>query len=216
MSRLSIIGILLSVTSICCSTNHKSSKSKYFEGMLLLRHDFVDKTNKYDSVTLAVLAGKSSELYFKEGNFLTIIEGGITTRLLYRKDENKMYREKFTSDSAYWTNCNQPGEKYIKLLKTPKVEKILGIECDELKVVYENRTVSYFYNSDTLKVDPSWHADFTFYNENIYSREMKSLCLKTKIELKDFIIIETVTQIFSREIDDKQFNIPQKPLTEDK
>jgi len=215
MNSLLISSLILLFSSFLCSNEQNQTDFKYFEGTVVYETEFINKTNKYDSVTLAVIVGSSTTLFSKGGNFLTIIENGITTNLLYRKDENKLYREKFTSDSVYWTRCDQPGQKIMKFSITPKVENILGIDCDELKVYYENKTVSYYYNSDTLKINPNWHKNFTYYNEDFYSQKMKSISLKTKIDYEDFVFISTAVRFSYQNLDNKIFEIPKKPLVED-
>ena len=151
------------------SNAHKSFNTNYFEGTITYKGEFIRKTSKFDSTTLAFFAGESSTLYAKEGNFLMKVKRGFTVRFLYRKEENKFYREKFNSDSVYWTRCDQQGQKILKMTRRIKEEKILGIECDELKVYYENKTVSYYYNSDTLKANPAWFKYLTIDNENLVS-----------------------------------------------
>lgn len=193
----------------------KAQNPDYFEGTITYKGDFIRKTNKYDSIILKAFAGETSTIYVKEGNCLEIVDGGITTRLLYRKDMNRFYRERFNSDTVYWTRCDQPGQKILKLEKIPNVEKILGIDCDELKVYYENRTVTYYYNSNSLRTNPEWFKNSTSFNENIYSREMKSVNLKSIIEYKDFVIIQTAIKITRQVLDNSIFEILNKPLIED-
>ncbi|MEO7046138.1 MAG: hypothetical protein ABI091_12585 [Ferruginibacter sp.] len=214
MNNIIILSLIIILSNIAEPKEQKPSDTKYFEGIISYKSDFIKKTNKFDSATIALIAGRPNTFYTKEGNLLTTIENGITTRLLYRKDQNKFYREKFNSDSVYWTRCDQPGQKILKFTKISKVEKIMGIECDELKVYYENKTVSYYYNSDTLKLNPEWHKEFTFYNQDFYSQEMKSYYLKSVVELEDFISIETATKISTQKLSDNVFKIPNKPLVE--
>ncbi len=215
MNRLRLSTFLLFFGSIACSNEHKPPNPKYFEGTVTYKGDFIRKTDKYDSATLALLTVQTTTLYTKEGNYLVIVESGITTRLLYRNKENKVYRQRFNSDSVYWSRCDQPGQKILKIEKKSNVESILGIECDEFKVFYENRTVTCYYNPDTLKSNPDWYKNSTSYNENIYSSEMKSLNLKSVIEYKDFVIIQTAININGQKLDDTLFEIPKKPLVED-
>ena len=215
MNRLILSTFLLFFGSVSCSYEHIPHNPKYFEGTVTYKGDFTRKTEKYDSATLALLAGQTTTLYTKEGNYLVIVEGGITTRLLYRNKENKVYRQRLNSDSVYWSRCDQPGQKILKIEKKPNVESILGIECDEFKVSYENRTVTIYYNPDTLKSNPDWYKNSTSYNENIYSSEMKSLNLKTVIEYKDFVLTQTAIDINKHKLDDALFQIPKKPLVED-
>lgn len=211
---LSILLLLLS--NLYCTDGKEVANQTYFEGSITYKGDFVKKTDKYDSTTLALIAGLTTTLFVKDGKYLTVVESGITTQLLYRKDENTFYRQRFNSDTVYYTRANQPGQKILRFTKTPKVERILGIDCDELKVYYENKTVTYYYNSDTLRSNPDWFKNTTGYNENFYSQEMKAVNLKSVIEYKDFIVTQTATEIKSRKLDNKLFDIPEKPMIEDK
>ena len=99
----------------------------------------------------------------------------------------------------------------------PKKEKILGINCDELITYYANKTVSFYFNSDTLKINPDWYKSFTLSNKNLNTQKMKSLYLKYKIEYPDFIATVTATSILWQTIDNKIFSAPtNKILIEDK
>lgn len=216
---MNILRILIFVTLFCngsCSNRPTSEESGYFEGIVTYKGDFIRKTDEYDSATLASLAGGRTTLYAKEGNYLTEIEEGITTRMLYRKDENKAYRETFDSDSVYWAYCDGPRRKIINFVVNKNVEKILDIECDEFKVFYENRTVTYYYNSDTLKINPDWAKKSTSFNEDFYARRMKAIWLKIVIEYKDFVVSNTAIKIVPQRITNSIFEIPDKPLAEEK
>ena len=209
--RIIILGII--VTSFGFK-KPMLQNDKYFEGIVKYKQTFINKTNKYDSVTLSSLAGKSTNLYFKEGNFLITYDGCFTTRLLYREDKNKCYENRIQNDSTYWTNCDQPGQKILNYSITQKAKKVLGIECNELKVFYENRILCYYYNPDTLKINPEWHKQYTYYNENFFSEKMRSIYLELKIEYKDFIVTQTANSFYSKKLDESVFRIPNNPLVE--
>ena len=207
---------LLALTIFFLRSNRDLNHVEYFEGTITYRGDFLRLTNKYDSIILKAFAGGTTTLYVKDGNYLTVADKGITTRSLYRKNENIYYRARFNSDTVFWTRCDQTGQKILKFTKRAKVERILGIDCDELKVYYQNKTVTYYYNSDTLKANPDWYKKSTSYHENFYSREMKAVNLKSIIEYKDFVIIQTAVEIKQEKLDVSLFEVPNKPLLEDK
>jgi len=212
MNPLILSVFLFFISNISSPNKSTSSEAHYFEGTVTYTGGFIRKTDKYDSTTLALLAGNETILFFREGNYLAEMDNSITTRLLYRKDENKIYRERFNSDSVYWTPCDEPGQKILKFTKNKNVEKILDIDCDELKIIYENRTTSYYYNADTLKINPVWSKNSISMNEDFIAREMKSISLKIVIEYHDFILTATAVKIVAKKIDNSIFDIPNKPL----
>lgn len=214
------IKIILSLLVLCTvslsSTKQNKSTSNYFEGKISYKAEFVRKSNKYDSINLSKAIGKFSNYFFKEGNFLIKNNDAISFMTLYQMKDNKMYTEKVWSDSVFYVDCGKPGFKILRFTITPKKEIILGINCDELKVFYENKTVTNYYNSDTLKQDPSWHNKFTFYNEDFYSQKMKSLSLKFIIERPDYVVTYTAISFAYTKLNDSIFSVPKnKPLVEE-
>jgi hypothetical protein len=216
MNSIILSASLLFLFNIYCTDRDASNPKNYFEGTVKYKGDFLRKTNKYDSTTLALIVGNFSTVYVKEGDYLVTIDNGLTTRTLYRKRENKFYRERFNSDTVYWTRCDTPAPKIVKFTKRSKAENVLGIDCDELKIYYDNRTVTYYYNSDTLRSNPDWFKGATAYNENFSAQEMKSVSLKTVIEYTDFTATQTAIRITNQKLNNTLFDIPKKPLVEDK
>ncbi|MEO8149296.1 MAG: hypothetical protein ABI723_16745 [Bacteroidia bacterium] len=182
----------------------------------MYKNAYVIKTNKVDSAYLDKIFGKTADLYFKEGNFLEKYDGGFMLKQLYNKKENKTYIKRNQSDTLYWFDCGKAAQKMLKLEINPKKEKILGIDCDELVTYYNNKTVSFYFNSDTLKINPEWYKDFTLSNKNLTTQKMKAVYLKYKIEYPDFYFTVTATSISKQKIDDNIFSVPKdKILIED-
>ncbi|MBS3913648.1 MAG: hypothetical protein KG003_04065 [Bacteroidetes bacterium] len=202
---------------VACSSTQKTNDKEYFEGKIMYKNEFVIKTNKVDSAYLDKAFGKAANLYFKEGNYLELYDGGTMLEQLYLKQDNKTYVRKNQSDTLYWYDCGRPGQKMLKFEINPKKEKILGIDCDELVTYYPNKTVSFYFNSDTLRINPEWHRNFTAFNKNLNTQNMKAVYLKYKIEYPDFIATVTATTISRQQIDNKLFSVPKnKILIEDK
>jgi hypothetical protein len=202
---------------IACSPTKKTNDQVYFEGKILYKNEYIIKTNKVDSVYLDKIFGKTADLSFKEGNYLELYDGGFMLEQLYNKHDNKTYVKRNESDTLYWFDCGTQGQKMLKFEINPKRENILGIDCDELVTYYDNKTVSFYFNSDTLRINPEWYENFTTSNKNLNTQKMKAVYLKYKIEYADFIATVTATSITRQKIDDKSFSIPKnKILIEDK
>ena len=202
---------------IACSSTKKTNDQDYFEGKIMYKNEYIIKTNKVDSAYLDKIFGKTADLSFKEGNYLELYDGGFMLEQLYNKHDNKTYVKRNLSDTLYWFDCGTPGQKMLKFEINPKRENILGIECDELVTYYANKTVSFYFNSDTLRINPEWYKNFTTSNKNLNTQKMNAVYLKNKIEYADFIATVTATSITWQKIDDKLFSVPKnKILIEDK
>lgn len=199
----------------CSSPTTKNNA--FFEGRITYKNEYFVKTNHIDAAALEQQGGETAALYFKDGNYLEKYDSGYMLEQLYRQQENKIYIQFSNSDTLHWFSCSKPTQKMLRFEIHPKKETILGIPCDELITYYDNKTVSFYYNSDSLPANPEWYSNFTAYNKNVNARKMKAVYLKYKIERPDFIITVTATSISKQQIDDSIFSIPQgKVLIEDK
>jgi len=104
------------------------------------------------------------------------------------------------------------GQKILKFEIKPHSERILGIDCDELITYYENKTVSFYFNSDTLRINPNWYKNITALDKNINTQKMKAVYLKYKIEYTDLIASVAATSISRQMIDDKIFAVPKNKI----
>ena len=205
------------IVLIACSSHTATTDSKYFEGKLTFKNTYIIKTDKVDSTYLDKIFGKTAETFFKEGNYFEKYDGGFMLWQLYNRYENKTYTNQNQIDTLHWFSCKQPGQKILNTEINPKKEKILGIDCDELVIHYTNKTVYYYFNSDTLKINADWYKDFSYLNKNSNTQKMKSIYLQYKLEYPDFIATVTATSISWQIIDDKIFSAPtDKVLIEDK
>ena len=207
-----IILALILFLYVSNTSGQASKNTELFEGWIMFKHSFVNKTNKYDSLLLSRIAGEVSMHFVKDGNSLTNIQNGITTSIWYIKDENKYYRQRFNSDTLFWESCVGMPPDVLEITKTANIVEILGIKCDELKIKYANRTTRYYYNSDTLKIDPEWKNNCNSFNEYYVARVLRSIALSTIIEYEDFSIHLTAVAIANEKLNNDVFNLPNKPI----
>jgi hypothetical protein len=107
--------------------------------------------------------------------------------------------------------------KIIKFELNRNREKVLGINCDELIAYDDMKIMSYYFNSDTLRINPKWYKNYISFDRNIKAEKMKAICLKIKTEYPEFIFTTTAESISWQKIDDSVFSIPKhKVLIEDK
>jgi hypothetical protein len=202
---------------VLCSWENKNPKNNYFEGTVSYKINMIEKNSDADPTSLRNLYGKSSQLFFKEGDFLEKYQGGLITEELYRKQDNKMYFKRNYSNTLFWNDCGKPGDRILKFEFNPKKEKILGIDCDELKIYYNDKIISDYYNAAIFSINPDWSGNFILDGENEIDQKEKAVCLKHKIEYPGFTILITATSFTKQKINSNIFKIPPgEVLTENK
>jgi len=191
------------------------SATNYFEGWIKYKHDLILKNTNIDSMRLKEFVGSGSTLFFKEGNYLHKYNDGPIIQDSYRKEDNKAYFKLNKNDTTFWVDCGKQGDEILKFSFTPKKEKILGIDCDELIIYYKDKITSDYYNSDLFGINPDWFKNFILDGQNQIDQKEKAICLKHKTEYANFIIIETAVSFSKEKIDERIFKIsPNEILIE--
>lgn|ERR1700741_198138 len=205
-----LIFIVLIITA--CSNNPKTKSTKYFEGNIKYKIEYGLKTDKLTAGHLAKIFGKTANAYFKDGNIYETYDGGPIIEELYRITDNKNYvRYTASADTLKWVSCTLPGQEILSYEIKPKQQTVLGIVCDEYISQYKNKTVTYYFNADTLQLNPDWYKQFTLTNKNINTARTKSYYLKFKLDYSDFWVSFTAISINAQAVDSKMFDI--KPNT---
>ncbi|MBK7762076.1 MAG: hypothetical protein IPI46_01730 [Bacteroidetes bacterium] len=197
---------------LLCLPFLSNAEGKYFEGQILYKNSFVPSSSKYNANQLLKRFGNEATLYFKEGNYLEMYDSGLMREQRYDKTENRIYYSKDDSDTLHWFSASRQAQRILRSEIHPKKEVILGIECDELVNYYVDKTISLYYNSDTLQLNPEWFVNFNFANKNTNTEKMKSLYLKYKIEATDYTTIVTAVSIRPRPVDDNLFAVPESKI----
>ncbi len=197
------------------SFQNSVSDTNYFEGWIKYKHDLIVKNTDIDSMQLKEVVGSGSTLFFKEGNYLHKYNDGPIMQDSYRKEDNRAYFKMNKNDTIYWVDCRKQGDEILKFSFTPKKEKILGIDCDELIIYYKGKITTDYYNSDLFGINPDWFKNFIRDGQNQIDQKEKAICLKHKTEYANFIIMETAVSFSKEKIDERMFKItPNEILIE--
>jgi hypothetical protein len=205
---MKLMAFLILILS-ACSSNNKPTESSYFEGKIVYRISAESKSPKINAEELLKLSGDSSVFYFKEGNYRQFYDADGLLEEYYIQKDNRGYIKKNNSDSLFWYDRAKANGEIIKFVLNKKKEKILGIECDELITTYNNKTKTYYFNPDSLKINKDWFHDFNYTNKNFVTQQTGALFLKCKMEYPEVIFTITATSVSHEKVNDKMFEIPQ-------
>ena len=208
--NIAVFGLVL---IIACSSISKKNNPIYFEGKIEYKTSFISKVDNLDTSILHKLLGYTSTFYIKEGNYKQIYDMADLLEETHLKDDNKVFMKKNNTDTLFWYDCSKAGGKILKYEINQNKEMVLGIECNELITYYDNNKIeSFYYNSDTLKVNPEWYKNFNYLNKNFTTEKMGSLFLKCKIEYPQCIAIITASSIYPQKLDNQFFQIPNNSI----
>lgn len=197
---------------VSCGFKNQQIKSNYFEGKIIYKNSVESKSPNIDASELQKMSGDYSIFYFKEGNFKQFYNADRLLEETYIRKDNKEFIKKDNSDTLFWYDVSKPYRKINKFIINKKAETILGIMCDELITYYDNKTISYYYNSDSLMINKDWFKDFNYENKNFVTREMETLFLKCKIENTQVIFSITASAIYHEKIENTFFSIPKNSI----
>ena len=208
MNRIITLTVSMVVLLFACSLTSTKSDNPYFEGKISYDYDFIIKDTTRKTLFFKTLYPTKSVLTFKDGNSIEEYEGGESIYDLYIVNQNKFYTKRNPSDTLFWFDCGGPGEEILSMKVNSNNENILGIKCNELLITYKKKTVTYWYNQDTLKINPDWFKRLTYTNRDITSKKVGAICLKVKVEYPDYILMQTATSISIEKINSEVLTLP--------
>lgn len=203
MKKLSL-GLLATFLFTGCSNK---KEEVYFEGTILYTHNIKLKTDKLRMSYLDSIIGSKAFLYYKNGSYYEIYDKGFPLEEIYNVSENKIYFKKNLSDTLFWSDCKEPPKPMERYEINKGKEVINGITCDEYITYYKNKTVTFYFNPDSFKIDPAWYKDFTVGNKNVNSERMGAMYIRYVMEYPDFIVSITASEITKKPINDSLVKI---------
>jgi hypothetical protein len=203
---------LILLLALACSSKTFPSSNEYFEGKIDYTLSFIYKEKEIDTVRLRELGGQFSTFYFKNGNYRQFFDAKNLKEEIYLTRENKNYLKPNDTDTLQWKQMSGPVDSILKFEKNTAKKKVLGIVCDELIFHYKDKIRKYYYNPDSLRIDPAWYRNFKYLNKNVAAQKMNTLFLQCELEYPQFIAIITATSISHEKIDDQFFRIPSSAI----
>lgn len=182
----------------------KTQKIGNFE---ITKDEVIEKLKKegeyFDTVTVTLKGGN----YIKEDNSES------EKRIIYRSDLNKIY----TFNNGYGEEVETDAKRYntLNIFKEPKIEKldsiknINGIECNLLKLSWNNFGEEYyFYNSNVGRLDPKLFKNHNYEYFNIVVENTNAYPLEIVKKISNFISVKMTLQSISEEkVNDELFDI---------
>src|SRR5690606_24946870 len=119
--------------------------------------------------------GTESKTYIKDGFYLDVSNSTFMPYQLWRYIDTSVYflLEK-KSDTLWFSKTNFEEKEQYKYKLIKNVDTILGYKCDLLRV-YKERSISEYYFSPDLGLDPSFYENYTRFNKYQILKQIKSV-----------------------------------------
>jgi hypothetical protein len=189
-----------------------ASGQNYFQGEIHYSREIKAKSKKVNLPMAYQTIGKGTTLLFKDGNFRHNYDGGIFEFELYNRFENKLYLKRRENDTIYWHDCSKGGSSIKNLETLVQRKKVLGILCDEIRIQYPDHIKVEYYNSDSVKINPQWFADFKRDDQYKIDAIQNSIFLRSETDFPLITIILEAIKIERKKIDMNLFKIPKDAI----
>jgi hypothetical protein len=206
---MKIMAVVFLIFTSCSYTNQVGV---YFEGKIVYRNSAKSKSPNFTPEEVLGLSGDSSVFYFKQGNYRQVYSSKNLKEEFFDRANNLVFTRENNTDTFFKRNVSIPGEKIEEYKLNKNKERVLGILCDELILRYKSKTITYYYNSDSLKIDPKWFEHYTDFNKNFTSERMRSLFLKCRLEYPEVIFEIIATSIYHERVSDNFLKLPDNAI----
>ena len=177
-----------------------------FEGEMILKYSFTSKTPALTSERLEALIGNKQEYFIKDGDYKSLLNGGMITMQLYDKQSNRIYNKRPNSDTLYWLDASVNADNVTGYEIKKNAATVLGYPCDALILTTKTGTTTLYY-SNKFKLDSSDYKKHQYGNWAFFTAKSGALPLKTIIENAQFKIEMVVTEIKPMKLEDSFFKI---------
>ena len=189
-----------------------SLKAQTFEGYVVYENAVESKNiNIANEQVLAMVGSIQKSFYNKKGDYLNAIQGGMVRMQYYQSYNNTLYNLFTSNDTLYSKDATLNNDLAVDYVITKKIEKINGLDCDEIKITSKNTIITYYYTSK-YPIEPSLYQGHKFGNWYYAVSKTKALPLKMIIETPQFILTSTIVEIKEEKINPTIFEIPKNVI----
>lgn len=152
----------------------------------------------------------SQKYFYENESYMSETKMGNTINYqLYVPKEGLIYSWIKDADMATTLDSKKYSDAIKEIKYSDETEEILGITCKKITIISEMAETSYWYNSDYLKIDPTFFIGHKYGHYEALIEKTKSLPLK--IEVKQFMLHMVCTaQMYEQtKLEANQFTLPK-------
>lgn len=190
------------------NTQNGATKSvnKFFEGQITYQLKYEPKSANLTKEQAETLFGNKQIYIVKDDKYINRMNGNLKMTQYYIGNDT-LFVTTTQSKELLWIDATKLNDKVLSKDLTRNVEVINGIECDLLTIISEKGSYKYYFNS-SFKINEKYFDNHRVGFWDISTRETKSIMLKSILSTEDEHIELIATNIQSRKVDEKEFELP--------
>lgn len=210
-----LIFILAFLSSHACS---QTKPKESFEGIITYKVSFITKSKegKYFSYQKQKYGNEAKMYVSEKGDFKREYKnsGGMGFDFnIYNHSLNKVFAKWRNIDTIFSLDANNNGLEFLKEERV-KGESINGIKCEGYLISARDLiggqiiTQTFFYPTNKEYIDPNLYRNFkdSFYNKVM--NKIQSPYYKLKMDMGDYIVVFSLTEIKQQTLNKKTFELP--------
>lgn len=204
--------LLLTISILLAnSSDILAQKKKDFEGTITYKIEYLTKSGEVILDRKQRTLGDTSITYIKKGNYAQEYPHSRVNKVIYISDKNDYYTMFNRYDTIFVRNYLIPSDPIKSFVKTDTSIYVLGYNCKGYKVTTSESSLLFFY-TESLYLNPIYFKNHKESGYGNYSADTESIYLKLLISYQNFDVAFTAVKISEEIIDDKIFEVPQRPL----
>ena len=204
--------ILLTISILLAnSSDILAQKKKDFEGTITYKIEYLTKSGEVILDRKQRTLGDTSITYIKKGNYAQEYPHSRVNKVIYISDKNDYYTMFNRYDTIFVRNYLIPSDPIKSFAKTDTSIDVLGYNCKGYEVTTSESSLLFFY-TESLYLNPIYFKSHKESGYDHYSADTKSIYLKLLISYQNFDVAFTAVKISEEKIDDKIFDVPQRPM----
>lgn len=184
-----------------------------FEGKIVYTNSYKSKSPTVSDAQWNAMLGTKQEYFIKSGDYKSILNGSLVQWQLYNNKDNKLYNKVANSETIYWNDGSEYKDSVLDYKVNKGVTKILGNKCDELILTCKSSIQKYYFSSN-YKINSKLFINHKFGNWYDYLSKSNAVPLKVVMEMDQFVLESTATEIIPQNIDSSMFELPINTKTE--
>lgn len=192
-----------------------SSRVEIFSGKVSYVESYVSNDPNLSVADVENLLGTKRDFYI-QGQFYKSVSFGNTNRtLLYRGDENRIYRFEGEGDTVYWKQAVAIDSlsNTIDISVEASDEIVLGLKCRKIKFISRSVVTTYYFNK-RYGIDPEAFRNHKLESWDLYTRVARAVPLKIVLQTPKLTVSSTAVKIEGLDLADSVFERPPGCLKE--
>jgi len=179
-----------------------------FSGKVIYHDSYKSKNPAISSSDFEKFVGTERVLFMQDSFYKNVHTGEFKSIMLYRGDENKLYRFNEGADTIFWMDALRDTLTKVSESKVERSDEIiLGLKCKRIKIVTQLGITTYYF-SDSYRIDPRNFKNHHLESWDFYASRARAIPLKIVFESEEMDFVSTAIKVEPIRLNKNIFDVP--------